>query len=77
MRLYGNVATGEYGLFISLSDFNKQAKDFAKSKTNLRLINGYDLVDIIIEHYEEIDSKYKAIIPLKNVYIPIQLDAEE
>ncbi len=75
--LYGNVGAGEYGLFISLSDFNKQAKDFAKSKTNLRLISGYDLVDIILEHYEEIDSKYKAKISLKNVYIPVQVDVEQ
>lgn len=34
-------------------------------------------VETVTEHYEEIDSKYKAIIPLKNVYIPVQLDAED
>jgi len=30
-----------------------------------------------LEHYEKLDSKYKAIIPLKNVYIPVQVDAED
>jgi restriction system protein len=36
-------------------------------------MDGEELVDLILSHYEMIDSKYKAIIPLKNVYIPIQI----
>lgn len=72
--LYGNVETGEYGLLITLGDFTKQAEDFAKVKTNLRLMDGQEFVDIILKNYEKLDSKYKAIIPLKNVYIPTQID---
>jgi len=74
--LYGNVSTGEYGLFIALNSFSKKAQEFAKSKSNLRLINGDELINIVLEHYEQLDSKYKAIIPLKNVYIPVQVDSE-
>ncbi len=74
--LYGNVATGEYGLFIALNGFSKKAREFAKSKPNLRLIDGDELIDIILEHYEQLDSKYKAKLPLKNVYIPIQVESE-
>lgn len=74
--LYGNVETGEYGLFVTLSSYSKQAKQFAKSKSNLRTIDGDELIDIILENYEKLDSKYKALIPLKNIYIPTQLDAE-
>ena len=29
---------------------------------------------IILKNYEKLDSKYKAIIPLKNVYIPTQIE---
>lgn len=72
--LFGNVGIGEYGLFVTLGEFTKQAKDFAKGKANLRLIEGDELVDIILRNYERIDSKYKAIIPLKNVYIPTQVE---
>ena len=72
--LYGNVETGEYGLFITLGDFTKQAGDFAKVKTNLRLMDGQEVVNIILKNYEKLDSKYKAIIPLKNVYIPTQIE---
>lgn len=72
--LYGNVENGEYGLFITLGDFTKQAGDFAKNKTNLRLMDGQELVNLILKNYEKLDSKYKAIIPLKNVYIPTQIE---
>lgn len=72
--LFGNVGVGEYGLFVTLGEFTKQAQDFAKIKANLRLIDGDELVDIILRNYEQVDSKYKAIIPLKNVYIPTQVE---
>ena len=75
--LYGNVAAGEYGLFIALSGFSKRAREFAKSKANLRIIDGDELIDIILEYYEQLDSKYKAKIPLRNVYIPVQVESEE
>jgi restriction system protein len=44
--------------------------DFANAKNNLRLINGYDLVDIILEYYDELDTKYKNTIPLNKVFLP-------
>lgn len=75
--LYGNVSTGEYGLFVALNKFSKKAVEFAKSKSNLRIIDGEELVDIVLENYEKLDSKYKAIIPMKNVYIPVQVENEE
>lgn len=73
--LYGNVSSGEYGLFVSLGGYSKQARTFAKSKTNLRIIDGDELIELILNNYEKLDSKYKAIIPLKNIYVPIQVEA--
>ncbi len=72
--LYGNVSTGEYGLFVSLGGYSKQARAFAKSKSNLRIIDGDELIELILKNYEKLDSKYKAIIPLKNIYIPTQVE---
>jgi restriction system protein len=72
--LYGNVETGEYGLFITLGSYSKNARSFAKSKSNLRLIDGDELIDLILSHYEQLDSKYKAMLPLKNIYIPTQIE---
>jgi restriction system protein len=69
-ELFGTLGQGEYGLFISLGGFASQAKDFAKTRSTLRLIDGPALVELILEHYEELQPRYKALIPLKRVYIP-------
>ena len=72
--LYGTVEAGEYGLFVTLNNFSKNAANFAKTKSNLRLINGDELIELILANYEALDSKYKAILPLKNVYIPTAVE---
>ena len=68
--LYGKIGNNEFGLFVALGEFTNQAKTFAKSKTNLRLIDGAELVELIFAHYEQFDSRYKSILPLKRVYVP-------
>jgi restriction system protein len=69
-QLSGNLAQGECGLLVTLGSFSKQAKDFAKSKPHLRLIDGDGLIDLVLAHYEQLDARYKALLPLKRVYIP-------
>ena len=39
-------------------------------KPHLRLIDGEELVDLVLEHYEDLEPRYKSLIPLKQVYIP-------
>lgn len=75
--LCGKVGPNEHGLLVCLGAFTSQAKSFAKSKTNLRLIDGEDLVDLIISHYNQLDSRYKGILPLKLVYVPESLKERE
>lgn len=73
-QLYGKVSPGEYGLFVTLGGFSSQAISFAKSKSNLRLIDGDELVNMVLQHYEQFDAKYKGMIPLKKIYIPEALE---
>ena len=68
--LYGKVDNGEFGLLVTLGTFTNQAKSFARNKSNLRLIDGDEFVDLIFEYYESFDSKYKGLLPLKQVYVP-------
>jgi restriction system protein len=68
--LFGNVGAGEYGLFVTLGTFTNQARDFARTKSNLRLVDGDDLVDLILQHYEQFDARYKGLLPLKRVFVP-------
>lgn len=75
--LYGNVEANEHGLLVSLGGFTNQARQFAGSKSNLRLIDGEALVELILSHYEEFDSRYKGVLPLKRVYVPESILSSE
>jgi len=75
--LYGKVAANEFGLLVTLGTFTPQARNFARSKSNLRLIDGDELVEFILQHYEQFDSRYKGLLPLKRVYVPQAVDEEE
>src|SRR5205814_1066479 len=68
--LVGKLQSGELGLVVALSDFTPPAAQFASQRSNLRLINGEQLVDLILEHYDQMDAKYKAALPLRRVFIP-------
>ena len=68
--LYGKVGPNEYGLLVTTGKFTNQAISFAKSKGNLRLVDGDELIELILSHYDELDSRYKGLLPLKKVYIP-------
>jgi restriction system protein len=74
--LYGKVANNEFGLLIALGVFTAQARNFAKSKSNLRLIDGEELVELIFQHYDQFDSRYKGLLPLRRVYVPEAIDTE-
>ncbi len=75
--LYGKLGAVEFGLVVTLGIFTKQAINFAASKSNLRLIDGDELVDLVFQHYEEFDSRYKGLLPLKRVFIPETLEESE
>lgn len=75
--LYGKVDDGEFGLLVTLGTFTTQAKSFARGKSNLRLIDGDELVDLVFEYYEHFDSKYKGLLPLKQVYVPEPITSTE
>jgi restriction system protein len=74
--LYGKVDPNEHGLLVALGSFTKQAVNFAREKTNLRLIDGEELVNLILTHYEQFDSRYKGLLPLKKVYVPESINEE-
>jgi restriction system protein len=75
--LYGKISNNEFGLFVTLGTFSKRAVSFATSKSNLRLIDGNELVELVLQHYDEFDSRYKGLLPLKRVYIPETLEEQE
>ena len=75
--LYGKVAQGEFGLLVTLGTVTNQAQTFARGKSNLRLIDGGELVDLILQHYDQLDSRYKGLLPLKRVFVPEAVEEAE
>jgi restriction system protein len=75
--LYGKVGTNEFGLLVTLGTFTAQATNFAKSKHNLRLIDGDELVQLVYLHYDQFDSRYKGLLPLRRVYVPEPIETED
>ena len=73
-QLIGKLETGEYGMLVTLGAFTNQALQTARNKSNLRLIDGDELVSLVLQHYDQFDSKYKGMMPLKQVYVPEPLE---
>lgn len=65
---------GDYGLFVTLSNYTKNAQKYLESTPIIRGINGTELVDLVLKYYESLSEKYRKLIPLKMVYIPVPKD---
>ena len=66
-----NKFQADYGVFITLSSFTKNAKKYLDANPIIRGIDGDGLVDLILKYYDKLDEKYQNIIPLEMVYIPV------
>ena len=68
--LKGAMREGDYGLFITLVNYTKNAQSYLKNTPIIRGINGTELVELILKYYDGLSDKYKRLIPLQKVYIP-------
>ena len=75
--LKGAMKEGDYGLFVTLSNYTKNALNYLDNTPIIRGINGTELVDLILKYYDKLSEKYRKMIPLKMVYIPIDELQEE
>lgn len=75
-QLLGTLGQGEVGLLVTIGTFSRQAIDFANTRPNLRLINGDELIQFILRHYDQLAPKYRALLPLKKIYVPEPMSEE-
>jgi restriction system protein len=70
-NLTGALAPGgsEVGLFITLGSFSKDAVHIGRTRQDLRLVNGNEFVDLVLEHYEKLGSEWKRMLPLRSLYV--------
>lgn len=75
--LKGAMREGDYGLFVTLSNYTKNARRYLNNTPIIRGINGAELVDLILKYYDQLSEKYRKMIPLKMVYIPVPKEEAE
>lgn len=70
-KLTGSLAPGgsELGLFITLGTFFRDAVHIGRTRQDLRLVNGNEFVDLVLEHYERLGSEWKRMLPLRRLYV--------
>ena len=70
-KLMGTLAPGgtEVGLFVTLGTFTNDAVHLARTRHDLRLVNGRQLVDLVFDHYEQLDLEWRRLLPLKRIYV--------
>ena len=75
--LKGALNDGDYGLFVTLSGFTKNAKDFLAKQSRIKSINGSEFVELLLKYYDDMPDDFKEIIKLKKVYMPVLADDKE
>lgn len=58
-RFTNEVEIGDYGLFVTLSNYTKKAQKYLESTPIIRGINEIELVDLILKYYHDLSDKYK------------------
>jgi len=74
MRAFtGTLSSDERGLFVSTGGYTSDAKEAARTtEQRVTLIDRDKFIDLLIEHYTELEPEYQATVPLKPVYIPTE-----
>ena len=54
---------------MTLGAFSKDAQHISRTRQDLRLINGNELVDLIFAYYDSFSPEYKRLLPMRSVYV--------
>lgn len=69
--LNGVLGSGERGLFVCTGGFTSDAKNASFIRDGkVSLVDGHQLLDLLLEHYEDIPPRAKALLPLRHIYLP-------
>ena len=70
-KLIGSLARDEteVGLFVTLGTYTSDALHLARTRHDLRLGNGRQLVDMVFDHYDNLVAEWRRLLPLRRVYV--------
>ncbi len=71
-RLRDALTPGSYGLVVTLGDFSERARQTLKQSPYLRAVDGPEVAALTLKYYCGLDERYRALIPLRMVYVPDQ-----
>ena len=68
--LLGTLAQGgnELALFVTLGGYTTEALHIGRTRHDLRLITGNELIELVLEQYDDLAPEWRRQIPLRNVY---------
>jgi restriction system protein len=67
-QLIGTQGTGEHALFVTLGSYTREAQMIERQRTGVRLLNGEDVVGLVLENYERLPEEWRSRMPLASVY---------
>ena len=67
---YAMVQERDVGIIVATGDFTSAARDFAKTKGNLKLMAGVELIELINKYYDKLELEFRQKIPMKRVLVP-------
>ena len=68
------MSEDDYGLFVTISNYTKNAQKCLENTPIICGIGGTELVDLILKYYEDFSQKYRKVNPLKMIYISVVKD---
>ena len=67
----GILKGNDKGLYVSFGGYTRNVlNEIDKSNKIITLLDNNDLIDKIIENYDNFDSETKLLLPLNKIYIP-------
>lgn len=73
-NLAATLKDGDVGIFVTLGEYSKPARDYLEDVPKIRALTGYDFVGLILKYYDSMPNSFKANVPLKRVFIPVSQD---
>lgn len=74
-QLAGTLGKDEAGLFVTLGSFTSSAMAIERQLSDLRLMPGAELVELTLEHFDELPARWRARMPLRKVFV-VDRDSE-
>lgn len=69
----GTLGQDEKGMYVATGGYTRDARSVAReARRRITLLDRDDFIELLIEHYDELEPEYKTLVPLRPVYLPTQ-----